>query len=161
MTEVLEIAGVDVRNSGHLTVIAGGPYLNEMGIEELGNGDGYVRQATNALLLIPKGTKSNDYADVDTEPPEEGIVSLDGEVSGVHLPLGGRYLEPAEALVSEGDRVEYEQKIGEPVDEGFSVGVWASSEGTISSIEDGIVAISGGGPSQPEAEREAEAEAAR
>ena len=161
MTEVLELSGVDVRNSGHLTVIDGGPYLNEMGIEELGNGDGYVRQATNALLLIPKGTKSNDYADVDTEPPEEGIVSLVGEVSGVHLPLGGRYLEPAEALVSEGDRVEYEQKIGEPVDKGFSVGVWASSEGTISSIEDGIVAISGGGPSQPEAEREAEAEAAR
>jgi hypothetical protein len=28
--------------------------------------------------------------------------------------LGGRYLEPTEALVSEDDEVEYEQKIGEP-----------------------------------------------
>jgi hypothetical protein len=63
--------------------------------------------------------------------------------------------------VFEGDLVEYEQKIGEPVDEGFSVGVWASAGGTISSMEDGIIAISGGGPSRPEAEREAEAEAAR
>ena len=161
MAEVLQIAGLDVENSDHLTVIDGGPYLNEMGIEELGTGDGYVRQATNALLLISKGTKSKDYADVETEPPEEGTVSLVGKVSGADLPLGGRYLEPAEALVSEGDTVSYEQKIGEPVERGFSVGVWASMEGTVSSIEDGIVAIEGGGPSQQEAEREAEAEASR
>ncbi|MCA1716459.1 MAG: hypothetical protein LC781_06180 [Actinobacteria bacterium] len=69
MTEVLGIAGMDVENSGHLSVIDSGPYLNEMGIEELGNEDGYVRQTTNALLLIPKGTKSKDYADVETIPP--------------------------------------------------------------------------------------------
>ena len=108
MTEVLGIAGMDVENSGHLSVIDGGPYLNEMGIEEFGTGDGYVRQTTNTLLLIPKGTKSKDYADVETEPPEEGIVSLVGELSGARMPLGGRYLEPAEALVSAGDEVEYE-----------------------------------------------------
>ena len=161
MTEVLGIAGLDVENSGHLSVIDGGPYLNEMGIEELGTEDGYVRQTTNALLLIPKGTKSKDYADVETEPPEEGIVSLVGELSGVRMPLGGRYLEPAEALVLEGDKVEYEQKMGEPVDDGFSIGVWASAGGKISSIEDDIVAIEGGGPSQQEAEAEAEAEAHR
>ncbi len=157
MTEVLGIVGMDVENLGHLSVIDGGPYLNEMGIEELGNEDGYVRQTTNALLLIPKGTKSKDYADVETEPLEESIVSLVGELSGVRMPLGGRYLEPAEALVSEGDEVEYEQKIGEPVDEGFSIGVWASAGGKVSSIEDDIIAIEGGGLSQQEAEAEAKA----
>jgi Na+-translocating ferredoxin:NAD+ oxidoreductase RnfC subunit len=48
----------------------------------------------------------------------------------VNLPLGGGLLNPATPLVSEGDEVEYGQKIGEPVDEGFSIGVWASMEGT-------------------------------
>jgi electron transport complex protein RnfC len=50
-------------------------------------------------------------------------------------------------------------QIGEPVDEGFSIGVWASAGGTVSSIEDDIITIEGGGPSQQEAEAEAEAEA--
>jgi electron transport complex protein RnfC len=45
------------------------------------------------------------------------------------------------------------------VDEGFSIGVWASAGGTVSSIEDDIITIEGGGPSQQEAEAEAEAEA--
>ena len=47
------------------------------------------------------------------------------------------------------------------MNEGFSIGVWSSAEGTVSSIEDDIVAIEGGGPSQQEAEAEAEAEAHR
>ncbi len=163
MTEVLRIAGMDIENSGHLSVVQGGPYLNEMGIEELGTGDdAYIRNTTNALLLIRRGTQPyKEYADIKTDPPEEGIVSLVGRISGIHLPLGGRFLEPAEALVSEGDEVEYEQKIGEPVDEGLSIGVWASVGGTISSIEDNIVAISGGAVPQEEAEAEAEAEASR
>jgi Na+-translocating ferredoxin:NAD+ oxidoreductase RnfC subunit len=163
MTEILRIAGVDVENSGHLSVVQGGPYLNEMGIEELGTGDdAYIRNTTNALLLIRKGaTPYKEYADIKTEPPKEGIVSLVGRISGIHLPLGGAFLEPAELLVSEGDEVEYEQKIGEPVEEGFSVGVWASVGGEISSIENDIVAISGGAVSQEEAEAEAEAEASR
>jgi Na+-translocating ferredoxin:NAD+ oxidoreductase subunit C len=161
VTEVLGLAGIDVENSGHLSVIDGGPYLNEMGIEELGSGDAYIRRTTNGLLLIPKGTASKEYADIKTRAPEEGIISLVGEVSGVSLPLGGRFLKPAKALVSEGDSVEYEQKIGEPVDEGFSVGVWASAAGTVSSIEDDIVAISGGAMPQEEARAEAEAEARR
>ena len=79
----------------------------------------------------------------------------------MNLPLGGGLLKPATPLVSEGDEVEYEQKIGEPVDEGFSIGVWASMEGTISSIEDDIVARAGGAVSQEEARAETEAEAAR
>jgi hypothetical protein len=112
MTEVLGVAGIDVECSGHLSVIDGGPYLNEMGIEELGSDNGYVRQTTNALLLIPKGTKNKDYADVETDPPKEGIVSLVGELSGVRIPLGGRYLETSEMLVSEGEEVKYEQKLG-------------------------------------------------
>src|ERR687896_903671 len=158
VTEVVGIAGVDVENSHHLSVIDGGPYLNEMGIEELGSGDAYVRRTTNGLLLIPKDMQSKEYAGINTKAPQEGIVSLVGEVSGVSIPLGGRFLKPATALVSEGEEVEYGQKIGEPVDEGFSVGVWASMDGTISSIEDDVVAIAGGAIPQEEAKKEAEAE---
>ena len=163
MTEILRIAGVDVEDSGHLSVVQGGPYLNEMAIEELGTGDdAYIKNTTNALLLIRKGsTPYKEYVDIKTTPPEEGIVSLVGRISGIHLPLGGAFLEPARALVSEGDEVEHEQKIGAPVEEGLSVGVWASAGGTISSIEDDIVAISGGAVPQEEAKAEAEAEATR
>jgi hypothetical protein len=86
-------------------------------------------------VLIPKDTPSREYADIKTRPPEEGTVSLVGKISGVHVPLGGRFLKPATALVAQGDLVSYEQKIGEPVDEGFSIGVWASMGGTVSSTE--------------------------
>ena len=110
---------------------------------------------TNALLLLPQGRQGKEYASIKTEVPEEGIVSLVGKISGVNLPLGGGLLKPATPLVSEGDEVEYEQKIGEPVDDGFSVGVWASMEGEISSLENDIVAISGGAIPQEEAEAEA------
>jgi electron transport complex protein RnfC len=157
VSEVLGIAGLDVENSSHLSVIDGGPYLHDMVIEELGKGDAYVRRMTNALLLLPKGRQGKEYAGIETAPPEEGIVSLVGKISGVHLPLGGGLLKPATPLVSEGDEVEYEQKIGEPVDEGFSIGVWASVGGAISSIENDIVAIGGGAIPQEEAEAEAEA----
>jgi Na+-translocating ferredoxin:NAD+ oxidoreductase subunit C len=161
-TELLKLSGVDVEaEAGKLSVIDGGPYLNEMGIESLGEGDAFVRRTTNGFLVIPKDVASKEYADIKTKLPEEGIISLVGKVSGVNLPLGGRFLKPATALVSEGDEVEYEQKIGEPVDEGFSIGVWASMEGTISSIEDEVVAISAGESFKQEAEAEAEAEAAR
>jgi electron transport complex protein RnfC len=157
VSEILGIAGLDVENSSHLSVIDGGPYLHDMAIEELGTGDAYVRRMTNALLLLPKGRQGKEYADIETEPPNEGIVSLVGKISGgVHLPLGGGLLKPATPLVSEGDEVEYEQKIGEPVDEGFSIGVWASVGGEIS-IENDIVAIAGGAIPQEEAEAEAEA----
>jgi Na+-translocating ferredoxin:NAD+ oxidoreductase RnfC subunit len=151
VTEVVGIAGVDVEHSRHLSVIDGGPYLNEMGIEELGRGDAYVRRTTNGLLLIPKGEHSKEYAGIKTRPPEEGIVSLMSRISGVHVPLGGRFLKPATPLVSEGEEVEYGQKIGEPVDAGFSIGVWASAEGTVSSIEDEVVAISGAANPREEA----------
>ncbi len=161
-TEVLGFAGVDVEaNAGKLSVIDGGPYLNEMGIEALGEGDCYVRRTTNGLLVIPRGVPSKEYAGIKTRAPEEGIVSLVGKVSGVNIPLGGRFLKPARPLVSEGDEVEYEQKIGEPVDEGLSIGVWASMSGTVSSIEDDVVAISGGAVPPEEAKAETEAEATR
>ena len=156
VTEVLRIAGLDVENSGHLSVLDGGPYLHDVAIKELGAGDAYVRRMTNSLFLIPRGRQGKEYADIETACPEEGIVSLVGEVSGVNLPLGGGLLKPATPLVSEGDEVEYEQKIGEPVDEGFSIGVWASLGGEISSIENDIVAIAGGAIAQEEAEAEAE-----
>ena len=140
-------------------MVQGGPYLNEMSIEELGTGDdAYIRNTTNALLLIQRGsTPYKEYCDIETEPPKDGTVSLVGRISGISLPLGGAFLEPAKVIVSEGDEVEYEQKIGEPADEGLSVGVWASAGGEICSIEDNIVAISGGAVSQEEAEAEAEA----
>jgi electron transport complex protein RnfC len=156
VSEVLGIAGLDVENSGHLTVLDGGPYLHDTSIDELGTGDAYVRRMTNSLFLIPRGRQGKEYAEIETELPEEGIVSLVGRISGVNLPLGGGLLKPATPLVSEGDEVEYEQKIGEPVDEGFSIGVWASVGGEISSIENGIVAIAGGAIAQEEAEAEAE-----
>jgi Na+-translocating ferredoxin:NAD+ oxidoreductase subunit C len=164
VAEVLRFAGIDVENSGHLTCLDGGPYLHNMGIEELGEtGDAYVRGTTNALMLIQKGTTAyKEYTDIETDPPKEGIVSLVGLLpKGVDLPLGGRYLKPATALVSEGDEVAYEQKIGEPVDEGFSIGVWASVGGTVTSIEDNIIAIAGGAAPMEEAEAEAETEAKR
>ena len=157
VAEVLGIAGLDIENSGHLTVLDGGPYLHDMAIAELGKGDAYVRRMTNSLFVIPEGRQGKEYAEIETECPEEGIVSLVGKVSGVNLPLGGGLLKPATPLVSEGDEVEYEQKLGEPVDEGFSVGVWASMGGEISSMENDIVAISGGAIPQEEAEAEAEA----
>src|SRR5215210_2921074 len=158
--EILEIAGLDVENSGHLSLLDGGPYLHDMGIKEIGTGDGYVRRMTNALFLIPSDRQGKEFADTKTDPPEEGIVSLLGKVSGVHVPLGGGLLTPATPLVSEGDEVEYEQKMGEPVDESFSIGVWASMGGKISSIENDIVAIGEGAIPQEEAEAEAEASAA-
>jgi Na+-translocating ferredoxin:NAD+ oxidoreductase RnfC subunit len=83
-----------------------------------------------------------------------------GKVSAVSIPLGGRFLKPATALVSEGDEVSFGQKIGEPVDEGFSIGVWSSMDGPISSIEEDIVQISGAVPKE-EAKAETEAEATR
>jgi Na+-translocating ferredoxin:NAD+ oxidoreductase RnfC subunit len=156
VSEVLGIAGLDLENSGHLKVLDGGPYLHDISIEELGRGDAYVRRMTNGLFLIPKDRQGKEYADIETEPPEEGIVSLVDGISAVNLPLGGGLLRPATPLVSEGDVVEYEQKIGEPVDEGFSIGVWASVGGEISSIENDIVAIAGGAIPQEEAEAEAE-----
>jgi len=158
VSEILGIAGLDVENSSHLSVLDGGPYLHDTAIEGLGTGhDAYVRRMTNALFLLPEGRQGKEYAGIETDPPEEGIVSLVGKISGVHLPLGGGLLKPATPLVSEGDEVEYEQKIGEPVDEGFSIGVWASAGGEISSMENDIVAIAGGAIPQEEAEAEAEA----
>ena len=156
VSEVLGIAGVDVENSAHLSVLDGGPYLHDVAIEVLGEGDAYVRRMTNSLFLIQRGRQGKEYASIETDCPEEGVVSLVGRISGVNLPLGGGLLKPATPLVSEGDEVEYEQKIGEPVDEGFSIGVWASVGGEISSIQNDIVAISGGAIPQEEAEAEAE-----
>ena len=163
VNDVLGFAGTDVGNSGHLSCLDGGPYLHDMGIAELGTGDAYVRGTTNALMLIQKGaTPYKEYVDIKTDPPEEGIVSLIGLLSkGVNLPLGGRYLKPATPLVSEGDEVAYEQKIGEPVEEGFSIGVWSSAGGTVTTLEDNIVAIEGGAVPMEDAEAEAEAEAKR
>jgi Na+-translocating ferredoxin:NAD+ oxidoreductase RnfC subunit len=161
VSEILGIAGLDVESSGHLSVLDGGPYLHDRTIEQLGTGDAYVRRMTNSLFVIPEGRQGKEYAEIKTECPEEGIVSLVGRVSGVNIPLGGGLLKPATALVSEGDSVEYEQKIGEPADEGFSIGVWASLAGEISSIKNDIVAIAGGAISQEEAEAEAEPSMAR
>ena len=156
VSEVLGIAGLDLENSSHLSVLDGGPYLHDVSIEELGVGDAYVRRMTNALFLIPKDRQGKEYAEIETDPPEEGIVSLVGKISGVNLPLGGGLLRSATPLVSEGEEVEYGQKVGEPVEEGFSIGVWASVGGKISSIENDIAAIAGGAVPQEEAEAEAE-----
>ena len=160
-TELIRIAGMDVEaEAGKYSVIDGGPYLNEMGIESLGEGDAYVRRTTNGFLVIPRDVASKEYADIKTRQPEE-IISLVGKVSGVNLPLGGRFLKPATPLIYEGDEVRYEQKIGEPVNEGFSIGVWSSMEGTVSFMEDDVVAIAGGAVPQEDVRAETEAEAAR
>ncbi len=160
-TELIRLAGMDIEaEAGKYSVIDGGPYLNEMGIESLGEGDAYVRRTTNGFLVIPRDVASKEYADIKTRQPEE-IISLVGKVSGVNLPLGGRFLKPATPLISEGDEVRYEQKIGEPVNEGFSIGVWSSMEGTVSFMEDDVVAIAGGAVPQEDVRAETEAEAAR
>jgi len=160
-TELLKLSGVDVEAAaGNLSVIDSGPYLNEMGIESLGEGDAFVRRTTNGFLVIPKGVASKEYADIKTKMPDE-VTSLVGKVSSVALPLGGRILRPATPLVSEGDEVSYGQKLGEPVDDGLSVGVWSSMDGTVTSIEDEVVAIGAGESFVAQAESEAEAEAAR
>src|ERR687885_317388 len=44
VSEVLEVSGLDVENSGHLTVLDGGPYLHDVSIEEVGSGDAYMRR---------------------------------------------------------------------------------------------------------------------
>jgi Na+-translocating ferredoxin:NAD+ oxidoreductase RnfC subunit len=146
--------------SGEYSVIDGGPYLNEMGIESLGDGDAYVRRTTNGFLVIPKDVASKEYADIKTKEPES-VTSLIGKIEGVSIPLGGRLLKPATALISEGDTVAFGQKIGEPVDDGFSIGVWSGMHGEVTTIEEDIVQISGGGVPLEDAEAETEAEAAR
>ena len=79
----------------------------------------------------------------------------------MNLPLGGRFLKPATPLISEGDEVSFGQKLGEPVDNGFSIGVWSSMDGIVSSMQDDIVNIAGGAIPQEDARKETEAEAAR
>lgn len=173
--EILQIAGLNVEeriagvrnvvggveDSNRLTVADGGPYLNDIiDPKAIKNGGAYIRRMTNSLLLIPEGRQTKEYArEIKTHPPEEGIVSLVGKVSSVQLPLGGGLLTPATPLISEGDEVEYEQKIGDPADKGFSVGVWASMGGEISSIEDGMVAITGSAIDEEDAEVREEAKA--
>jgi len=173
--EILEIAGLDVErriagvgnvvgngdNSDRLAVADGGPYINDIiPGKAIRTGGAYVRRMTNSLLLIPEGRHSKEYArEIKTYPPEEGIVSLVGKVSSVQVPLGGGLLTPATPLVSEGDEVEYGQKIGEPADRGFSIGVWASMGGKVSSVEGGMVAISGGAIDEEEAGVREEAKA--
>ena len=160
-TELVKLAGVDLdAEAGNLSVIDGGPYLNEMGIESLGEGDAYVRRTTNGFLVIPKGIASKEYAAIKTKQPD-GVISLVGKVQGVSIPLGGRFLKPATPLVSEGDEVSFAQKIGEPVDEGFSIGVWSGMDGNITAIEEDVVQISGGAMPIEEAGAETEAEATR
>jgi electron transport complex protein RnfC len=160
-TELVKLTGVDVdAEAGNLSIIDGGPYLNEMGIESLGEGDAYVRRTTNGFLVIPKGVASKEYAAIKTRQPD-GVISLVGKVEGVSIPLGGRFLKPATPLVSEGDEVSFGQKIGEPVDDGFSIGVWSGMDGNITAIEEDVVQISGGAMPIEEAGAETEAEATR
>lgn len=173
--EILEISGIDVEkriagvgnvvgdggDSDLLTVADGGPYINEVvDGEAIKTGGAYIRRMTNSLLLIPEGRQSKEYAhEIKTYPPEEGVVSLVGKVSSVQVPLGGGLLTPATPLVSEGDEVEHEQKIGEPADKGFSIGVWASLGGKVSSIEGGLVAIASDATRKEETEVREEAKA--
>src|SRR4028118_1489651 len=54
-TDLLKLSGVDVEaEAGNLSVIDGGPYLNEMGIESLGESDAYVRRDTNGRRGLPQ-----------------------------------------------------------------------------------------------------------
>lgn len=173
--EILEISGIDVekriagvssvfrdgRDSDLLAVADGGPYINDViDGKAIKTGGAYIRRMTNSLLLIPEGRQSKEYArEIKTHPPEEGIVSLLGKVSSVQVPLGGGLLTPATPLVSEGDEVGYEQKLGEPADKGFSIGVWASLGGRVASIEGGLVALAGDATRKEETEVREEAKA--
>ena len=50
-------------------------------------------------VLIPKDTPRKEYADIKTRPPEEGIVSLVGKISGGAM-LREEALEETEAEVT-------------------------------------------------------------
>ncbi|TCJ20669.1 proton-conducting membrane transporter [Rubrobacter taiwanensis] len=157
--EILEISGIDVdeevagadsvvggdTGSERFVIADGGPYINEiLDGRAVKSGEACIKRTTNSLLLIPEGRQSKEYArDIKTPPPEEGFVSLVGKVSGVRVPLAGGVLTPAIPVVSEGDEVSYEQKIAEPAERGFSVGVWASMAGRVTSVGGGAIAISG------------------
>ena len=96
MREILEIAGfdleeriavgrrgLDVENSTHLKVLDGGPYLHDVLSADCSRAGGaYVRRMTNSLFVIPR-TAGQGVRRHKTDPPEEGIVSLVGKVSGV------------------------------------------------------------------------------
>src|SRR5215216_3222211 len=66
VSEVLGIAGLDVENSGHLTVLDGGPYLHDVAIAQLGEGDAYVQRMTNSLFVIAAGRQGKEYAEIET-----------------------------------------------------------------------------------------------
>lgn len=168
--EILEISGLDVEkrivgasnvvgdgdDSERLVVADGGPYINDiLDGKAVKNGEAYIRRTTNSLLLIPEGRQSKEYArEIKTYPPEEGFVSLVGKVSSVQVPLAGGPLTPATPIVSEGEEVEYEQKIAEPADRGFSIGVWASMRGKVSSVGDSLITISGSAAEEESGVRE-------
>ncbi|ABG04161.1 Respiratory-chain NADH dehydrogenase domain, 51 kDa subunit [Rubrobacter xylanophilus DSM 9941] len=157
--EILEISGLDLERqiAGASNVVGedggaeryvvadGGPYINDiLDSRDIMSGEACIRRTTNSLLLIPEGRQTKEYArDIKTKPPKDGFVSLVGKVSEVRVPLAGGPLTPGTPLVSEGDEVAYEQKIAEPAERGFSIGVWASLEGRVTSVGGGVISISG------------------
>ena len=72
-TELVSLAGVDVEaEAGKLSIIDGGPYLNEMGIESLGEGDAFVRRTTNGFLVIPKAWRARSTPTSRPGAPRRG-----------------------------------------------------------------------------------------
>jgi Na+-translocating ferredoxin:NAD+ oxidoreductase RnfC subunit len=164
VAEVLRFAGIDVENSGHLTCLDGGPYLHDMGIEELGEtGDAYVRGTTNALMLIQKGTTAyKEYTDIKTDPPEEGIVSLVGLLpKGVNLPLGRPLLEACHPARLGGRRGGVRAEDRRARRRGLQYRRLGERGRHGHLVEDNIIAIAGGAVPMEEAEAEAETEAHR
>ena len=149
-TELLSLAGVDVEaEAGKLSVIDGGPYLNEMGIESLGEGDAFVRRTTNGFLVIPEGRGEQGVRRHQDQAPRGGYrlarrQGLRGQPAARRtVPQAGH---PAHLRGRRG-RVRAEDRGAR--NEGFSIGVWASMDGTVSSIEatwpSPAAASSGGG----------------
>ena len=67
--EILEIAGLDVQNSGHLSLLDVG-LTCMIWYQRDREGHGHVRRTTNALFLIPKDRQGKDNADQKTDPPQ-------------------------------------------------------------------------------------------
>ena len=121
-------------------LVDGGPLLGDV-VED--HADHVVHKTTNGLFAVdPEKFKGRGklYPGPGHEPPSRISVIAD-EVDTVHVPLGGRYGEPALPVVNVGDIVGMGQEIGHYQPDKLSVSVHASIPGKVTKITDRRVTI--------------------